>query len=110
MACIIWQLPDGSHYLVAENSTHYPSRTGAVNTGRVVWNCGPEGEATKDELEKHLEENAILWGDAVAWVTKKLGMSQCSPCKARQEILNNAKTLGWAETLKQLKATVAKEE
>ena len=57
-------------------------------------------------VETALAENGIKWGDAVAWVTKRLGITQCAPCKARQEILNHMGEFGLAETIKQLKETI----
>ena len=59
------------------------------------------------KLDSELSEAGIKWGDAIAWVTKKIGIKQCPPCKARQEILNSASKLGWKETIRQIKATYA---
>jgi hypothetical protein len=58
-----------------------------------------------DELSEELSNQGIQWGDAIAWVTKSLGISQCTPCKARQEILNKAGTLGVKETIRLIKET-----
>jgi len=102
MACIVWRNTDGSEYVMAENESHTPA-PGAYNTGIVRWDCGKS--TPSEEVEKMLGANSIQWGDAIAWVTKKFGVQQCSPCKARQEILNNVAENGWADTLKQLKET-----
>ena len=39
MACIIWQMPDGTEFLIEEGVSHFPP-PGSWNTGRVDWNCG----------------------------------------------------------------------
>lgn len=101
MACIVWKLGE-TEFLVAEGVAHHPP-AGAVNTGKVRWDCG---ESTpQDEVNEMLEKHGLKIGDTIAWVTKKLGIKQCAPCKARQEILNNARELGWGETLRQIKET-----
>ena len=58
-----------------------------------------------ESLNDHLEKEGIQWGDAVKWVASRLGVKQCAPCRARQEILNNASNLGWTETIRQIKST-----
>lgn len=103
MACITWQLPNGDKYLVAENEAHNPP-IGAFNTGIVDWTCN--GGTQKHEVDAMLEEEGLKIGSAIAWVTKKIGIKQCSACKARETILNSATKLGWAETLKQIKETL----
>lgn len=102
MACIIWQLPNGDTYLVGEGEAHRPA-PGAKNTGRVDWTC--KGGTEQNEVDAKIAEAGIQWGSAIKWVTSKVGVKQCSACKAREVILNHAKELGWAETLKQLKET-----
>jgi hypothetical protein len=102
MACIVWELPGGETYLVAEGEAHIPP-LGAKHTGKVKWDCG---ESTpQDEVDEMLEKQGIPWGSAIKWATSKVGISQCSRCKAREEILNHARELGWAETLRQIKET-----
>lgn len=103
MACIIWQLPNGKEYLVGENVAHMPP-LGAFNTGKIDWTC--EGSTSQHEVDAMLQTQGLKLGDAIAWVTKKIGIKQCAPCKARQEILNNAQKLGWSETIKQIKETL----
>lgn len=102
MACVVWQLPTGEEYLVAEGEAHRPA-PGAKNTGRIDWTCN--GSTDSSEVDAKLKEAGIQWGSAIKWVTSKLGIHQCSSCKARETILNHANELGWAETLKQLKET-----
>ena len=62
---------------------------------------GGEVRNVDDELASH----GVQWGDAIAWATKKLGIRQCAPCKARRLILNNVSKNGWADTIKQIKGT-----
>jgi len=100
MACITWELPNGDRYLVMENEAHNPP-LGAFNTGIIDWGC--DGSTGRSEVDAMLEKAGIQWGSAIKWVTSKIGINQCSGCKAREVILNHAKELGWAETLKQLK-------
>lgn len=102
MACIIWQLPNGERYLVAENKAHHPS-PGAFNTGVIDWTC--DGNTERDEIDAMIEHNGIQWGSAIKWVTQRIGIKQCSACKAREAILNHVKEHGWAETIRQLKDT-----
>ena len=104
MACIVWRMPNGEEFKVPAEKAHKPP-LGAFNTGIVDWAC--EGGSTQQrEVDAMMERNGIQWGSAIAWVTKRIGVRQCSSCKAREEILNSAKELGWAETIRQLKETV----
>lgn len=103
MACIIWELPNGDRYLVGENVAHTPS-LGAFNTGLVDWTC--EGGTQQSEVDAMIEKAGIPWGSAIKWVTSKIGLNQCSACKAREVILNHVKENGWTETFKQIKETL----
>lgn len=103
MACITWQLANGQTYLVGEGVAHTPP-SGAFNTGIIDWTCN--GGTTKHEVDAMLEEAGVQWGSAIKRVTSWIGLKQCSGCKAREVILNKAKELGWAETIKQLKDTL----
>ena len=103
MACIVWKMPNGEEYNVPENKAHTPLM-GAFNTGRVDWKCAgnePDPALVADMMAR----NGIQWGSAVKWVTKRLGIKQCSGCKAREMILNHAAEKGWAATIKELKET-----
>lgn len=102
MACITWRLLDGQTYLVGEGVTHTPP-VGTVNTGIVDWTC--QGGTQQNEVDAMMEKAGVQWGSAIKWVTKRIGLKQCSSCKAREEILNHAKEYGWIETMKQLKDT-----
>jgi len=102
MACIVWALTSGEEFLVAEGQAHRPP-LGAVNTGRIDWSC--KGNVAAHEVDAKLEEQGIKWGTAIKWVTSRAGIKQCSSCVAREKILNSAKELGWAETLRQIKDT-----
>ena len=103
MACITWELPNGDRYLVGEGVAHKPP-LGAVNTGTVDWTC--EGGTGKDEVDIMLEKQGLQIGSAIAWVTKQIGLKQCTACKARETILNNVAKVGWIETLKAIKETL----
>jgi len=102
MACIIWKLPSGDEYKVPEGQAHRPS-PGALNTGKIDWTC--DGAVARHEVDAMIERNGIMWGSAVKWVTNKIGVKQCSACKARETILNSVKELGWPEVVRQLKET-----
>ena len=103
MACIVWQMPNGDEFKVPAETAHTPP-PGAFNTGRVDWEC--EGGATeRDKLNDMMERNGVQWGSAVKWVASRMGIKQCSACKAREEILNHVKKHGWVETIRQLKET-----
>lgn len=101
MACIKLKSQWGERHI--PEGTPYQRLKGEEIVG-TLWNCGPNEVAT-DEVERELEKAGVKWGDAVAWVTKKFGIQQCSRCKARQEIMNHASELGFAETMKQIKET-----
>ena len=101
MACITWELPDGQRYLVKENEAHRPP-AGAFNTGVIDWTC--VGGTQQNEVDAMLEEAGIKWGSAIKWVTSRIGLKQCSSCKAREVILDHVKQNGgWAATIKKLK-------
>lgn len=109
MACIVWQLPDGTEYRVAENQAHRPP-LGAFNTGKIDWTCKNLMASTQHEVDAMMEQAGVQWGSAIKWVTQKIGVKQCSACKAREVILNNAKKLGWTETMRQIAATYKETE
>ena len=101
MACIKLHSEWGDR-IIPEN-TPYRLLRGEQIVG-VTWDCG--NQVTQDEVDAELEREGLKLGDAIAWVTKKFGIQQCAPCKARQEILNHARKLGWSETFRQLKETL----
>ena len=104
MACIILKSERGER-LINENEP-YRLAPGEKISG-VDYDCGPQFPGdTGPDVRAELDASGIAWGDAVAWVTKRLGIRQCAPCKARQEILNQASQIGWAETMKQIKDTL----
>jgi hypothetical protein len=103
MACVVWELPDGQRYLVAEGLAHTPP-AGAKLTGDIDWTC--QGSTQQHEVDAMMDKAGVQWGSAIKWVTSRLGIRQCSSCKARELILNHAHENGWAETLKQLKETL----
>jgi len=82
----------------------HPDGTTLRNEGKtlIVTPQRPEDVRFKQELEKA----GVRWGDAVKWVTSKMGLRQCAACHSRQEILNQARQLGWAETIRQIKETL----
>jgi hypothetical protein len=100
MACVILTSEAGDRR-VPEN-TPYVLLPGEQITG-VDWLCDPTAE--KDELERKLQEEGIPWGKVVKAMAGRLGVKQCSACKAREAILDQAKKNGWAETFRQLKET-----
>ena len=100
MGCIILKGPLGERK-IPENEPYTFLKDEAI-VG-VDWNC--KGAEQRD-VEAELAEQGVQWGDAIAWVTKKFGIKQCTPCKARQEILNNANELGWIETARRIKDTL----
>lgn len=57
------------------------------------------------ELRVGLQHEGILWGDAMAWATKQMGIESCPTCVKRIAILNKAKQLGLVETFRQIKET-----
>lgn len=60
------------------------------------------------QLKSELKDNGIQWGDAIAWATGKVGLTKCSACRARQELLNQIKKNGLAYTLSAIKDTFTK--
>ena len=104
MACVKWKIGESSYWVSTDVPYRHP--VGAVNTGEIRWDCGKQTVTPPDEVDKQLANSGLQLGDTIAWVTKKLGVKQCAPCKARQEILNHVKQLGWVETLKQIRQTL----
>ena len=102
MACIEIKNLAGEVKVIPENTPYGPAWK---FTGGISWDCEEEAKAASATVEAQLAEQAIKWGDAIAWVTKKLGVNQCTPCKARQEILNHASEKGWSQTIKEIKET-----
>lgn len=99
MNCIILKSPLGERKVL--EGEPYQLMIGEYIDG-VDYNCS--GDEVRD-VDTQLEKAGIKWGDTIAWVTKRLGIKQCAPCKARQEILNHASEHGWKETLRQIKGT-----
>lgn len=100
MACITLEGPEGKR-TVPENHP-YRKMPGEKITG-VVWDCGYS--ADQDQVNQELERHGLKLGDAISWATTRLGIKKCASCAARQEILNAARDLGWAETIKQIRET-----
>jgi hypothetical protein len=67
--------------------------------------ASPSHRSLESQLNDAMGKEGIKWGDAIAWATTKLGLEACAACKARQRILNQAKSLGIAETIRQIKGT-----
>lgn len=86
-----------------EGVAHKPPLGAFIVPGLIDWTCA--GGTQQNEVDAMLEKQGLKLGDSIAWVTKRLGIKQCAPCKARQEILNHVAEKGWAETLKQIKRT-----
>jgi hypothetical protein len=103
MACFTLRGPSGERK-VAENETYRLMPGEAIVPGLIDWHCNGQDTDTTS-VEAKLNNAGLQLGDAVAWVTKRLGVKQCAPCKARQEILNHASQVGWIETLRQIKET-----
>lgn len=100
MACFLLKskfgerwIPEGEPYRLLEGEV--------IVDGAVRWECGPQDQAP-DEVLSNMEKEGIKFGDAIAWVTKKFGLQQCSACKARQEILNRVSEVGWSQTAKDI--------
>lgn len=103
MACIgIRNIKTGEVKTIPENTPYPP---GWTFNGMIAWDCGEPLAFTGPSVDEELKKEGIQWGDAIAWVTKQIGVKQCAPCKARQEILNHAKQNGWAATFKAIKGT-----
>lgn len=102
MACINIKNADGEVRTIPENT---PYSAEWKFTGEIAWDCGNDPVPSGPSVDEELNKAGIQWGDAIAWVTKKIGVKQCAPCKARQEILNHAKENGWVATLKSIKET-----
>lgn len=99
---IVLRGPEGERRI--PDNTPFKWKAGEVYAG-----SGHDGSAEvtppSTNVDAKLEEAGLKLGDAIAWVTHKMGIQQCAPCKARQEILNNVGKHGWAATIKQIKNT-----
>ena len=96
---IILQNCQGQERIVEEGVVYYPTdecEREPIRSDQVdLWGS----------FQAEMDVQGIQWGDAIAWVTHKFGISQCTPCRARQEILNKAGTLGVKETVRQIIGT-----
>lgn len=106
MACFMLRDSEGRERWQAAEVDYRKRLDEQIVEGMVRYDCGPQDMKLSGEVDEQLAQHGIQWGDAIAWTAKKLGLRQCAPCKARQQILNSAKELGWAETLRQLKETL----
>lgn len=103
MPCIEIQHQQSNETLLIPEGQAYAA--GWKFTGKIDMACSGH-TVDPDEIQKRLNEAGVQWGSAIAWVTKKIGLKQCSGCKAREVILNHANELGWTETIRQLKETL----
>lgn len=95
MACIIIKGPNGERTI--PEGTPYPKEERLVG---VDMSCnGVVTTPGVDPVQEELAQNGIAWGDAVAWVAKKIGARHCSGCEARRVIMNK----GIKETAKAIK-------
>ena len=101
MACFLLKGPLGERWM-ASGEPYLKLKGESIVEGQIKWDCGGTSSSSDDLMDK-LEAEGIQWGDAIAWASNKLGINQCAPCKARQEILNHTKEHGWLGTLKALK-------
>ncbi len=103
MACIVFKSDLGERR-VPENQP-FRQLPGEVQIG-IDGGCDHTTiTKTQQDVDAKLEAEGLRLGDAIAWVTKRLGIRQCAACQARREILNNVEKVGWAETIKQIKET-----
>ena len=100
MACIKLCGPLGER-IIAENENYRLFKGEAICA--TLWDCN---RSSSSDVNTELAKQGLKIGDAIAWATKKIGIKQCAPCKARQEILNNVEKVGWVEAMKQIKATL----
>lgn len=101
------EILNGEKYLTIDETLLpicFQKKTSQMNdSGNVP--CATCGNKT-DIMSEKLQEAGIQWGDAISWVTKKLGIPECKGCAVRKEIMNNVSKLGWNEALKQIKDTI----
>jgi hypothetical protein len=103
MACVVIQTPAGTVYNWPEGKPRTPI-AGEKIIG-VDFSC--ESDVDKSVgIEDILAKEGIQWGKAIKYVAQKLGKNQCSKCKAREVIFDEAQKMGWKETLKRLKETI----
>ena len=83
----------------------HPAGTSLTMEGGRLQVESPSHRSLEYQLNDAMGKEDIKWGDAIAWATSKLGIEACAACRARQRILNHAKQLGIAETIRQIKET-----
>ncbi len=109
MDCLVIRTAEGKTRSIAagpDGVYHYRLGPGESFQGEFDSLCkGVEIVDRGETVDEKLAKEGLGLGDAIAWVTKKIGIKQCAPCKARQEILNSAAEIGWKETIKQLRET-----
>lgn len=104
MACFLLRGPLGERWM-PESQTYQRLKGEAIVEGAIRWDCGPQNSSSDDLMNK-LAAQGIQWGDAIAYVTHKLGIEQCSPCKATQELFNESLILGLKDTARRIKEFV----
>ena len=83
----------------------HPEGTELVIEGGKLTAQVPSHRSLEAQFNEAIGQEGIKWGDAIAWATSKMGIQQCAPCKSRQHILNQLRSLGVKETLRQIKET-----
>ena len=86
-------------------AVEHPEGTTLALEGNRISVDMPSHRSLESQLNDAMGKEGIQWGDAIAWATSKLGIQACAACKARQRILNHAKSLGIQETVRQIKET-----
>jgi hypothetical protein len=83
----------------------HPDGTELTMEGGKLTASAPSHRSLEAQFNEELGKEGVKWGDAVAWITKKVGIEQCAACRSRQYILNHLKQLGVRETVRQIKET-----
>jgi hypothetical protein len=102
-ALIVLQSPAGRR-IVLENEPYQllPDET-IVGT---EWDLKAKDEL--DILQAETIDLGIAWGDAIAAITKSVGIKPCSSCEQRRQIMNELKKNGLKKTLTLIKETFKK--
>lgn len=83
---------------------NHPDNTNLTLNGSIL-QTEPTNRSWEHQVKEEFSKEGVQWGDAVKWVTSKMGIQQCAGCKSRQHILNQANQLGLKETIRQIKDT-----
>ena len=104
MPCFLLKGPLGERWM-SDGENYQLLKGEAIVPGQIRFDCG-DIQTTNNDIISKLEAEGIQWGDAIAWVTHKMQVKQCAPCKASQELFNESLVLGFKDLARRIKESL----